>query len=305
MTNIDAAPATTGSATTESPTHEGVVDIGAETHAGAPAPLGGLHAQFVRYPGCQQLQIWLPQASHLGYTDLLISHADGGVMAQGGVRDHCNGSVQLLFDTLAWPPGDYRVEVHHAQGWQHTLALHKRAPGEVAALDADADVDPDPSHGAEQAGRLDPRAELDALAAMVEAGEQADLVAQAAQDRQDKQDALDVAAQRRRQLDAGIAQRLAAAFASAKACRLEYSGNYRGGTITYIEGNLRIAFPHEMGGGACKFYIELPTPAQWARATDTALSRRDEIVRFVAETVRAEQASGWRYEIHDDVIRFV
>ena len=239
MTNIDAAPATTGSATTESPTHEGVIDIGAETHTGAPAPLGGLHAQFVRYPGCQQLQIWLPQASHLGYTDLLISHADGGVMAQGGVRDHCNGSVQLLFDTLAWPPGDYRVEVRHAQGWQHTLALHKRAPGEVAALDADADVDPDPSHGAEQAGRL------------------------------------------------------------------EYSGNYRGGTITYIEGNLRIAFPHEMGGGACKFYIELPTPAQWERATDTALSRRDEIVCFVAETVRAEQASDWRYEIHDDVIRFV
>ena len=283
------------SAADDTPAHEGEIDIGAETHPGAPAALGGLDARFVRYPGCQQLQLWLPQAQHLGYTDLLIQHADGSVIAQGAVQAHCSGSVSLLWDTLAWPPGDYRVEVRHADGWQHTLALHKRAPGEVAAGDDDLSSDDGEGDLAELA-RL---ARLQAAAA--DSSPTAPIV---------YRDGFgnvipDLDLQLRQRAQADIARSFAAAFAATQGCRLEYDGNYREGVVTYIEGDLRIAFNHAMGGGACKFYIELPTPAQWVAATGTALSRRDEIVRTLAETVRAEQASDWHFEIKDDVIRFV
>ena len=92
--------------------------------------------------------------------------------------------------------------------------------------------------------------------------------------------------------------------AQGTARRLTYSGDFHAGTITYTEGEVRFELWHEMGGGACRFFINLPTEAQWARFTRTPLARRGEIVAFVAETVRREKASSWRYVIEDGQITF-
>ena len=78
--------------------------------------------------------------------------------------------------------------------------------------------------------------------------------------------------------------------------RLEYQGSFRAGTITYVEGPLRIAFPHRPGRD-CRFYVCIPAAADWEAATGTPLARRDEIVDFVAETVRREEAGSWHVEI--------
>jgi hypothetical protein len=86
--------------------------------------------------------------------------------------------------------------------------------------------------------------------------------------------------------------------------RLEYEGNFRAGTIIYVEGELRIRFYHEMGGGECKFYIDIPTAEKWEAQTGAPLSRREEILTFVAQTVQREQASSWRYEIGEREIGF-
>ena len=86
--------------------------------------------------------------------------------------------------------------------------------------------------------------------------------------------------------------------------RLAYSGDFHAGTITYVEGPTRFDLWHEMGGGACRFFINLPTAAHWAGVTGTPPTRRDEIVGFVAETVRREKASSWHYVIEDSQITF-
>lgn len=86
--------------------------------------------------------------------------------------------------------------------------------------------------------------------------------------------------------------------------RLTYSGDFHAGTITYHEGDIRFDLWHEMGGGVCRFFINLPTESHWAGFTSTPLSRRDEIVAFVAETVRQEKASSWHYVIEDGQITF-
>jgi len=80
-------------------------------------------------------------------------------------------------------------------------------------------------------------------------------------------------------------------------CRLEYQGSFRAGTITYVEGALAIPFRHAQGGHRCRFFIALPEVGEWERATGTPLARRDDIVDFVAETVRRQEAGSWRYEI--------
>ncbi|MDB5892750.1 MAG: hypothetical protein JWQ88_281 [Rhodoferax sp.] len=86
-------------------------------------------------------------------------------------------------------------------------------------------------------------------------------------------------------------------------CWLEYKGSFRAGTITYREGPLRIAFPHRCGRD-CRFFITIPAVAEWETATGTALARRDDIVDFVAETVRREEAGSWRVEIGARRIRY-
>jgi hypothetical protein len=87
------------------------------------------------------------------------------------------------------------------------------------------------------------------------------------------------------------------------ACRLEYEGSFRAGTITYVEGPLRISFSHRCAR-ACRFFIAIPAEADWRTATGTALARRDEIVDFMAETVRREEAGSWRYVIRETRIDY-
>lgn len=86
--------------------------------------------------------------------------------------------------------------------------------------------------------------------------------------------------------------------------RIQYTGNVRAGSAIYLEGDIRIEFWYEMGGGDCKLFITIPTSINWETITRTSLSRRDEILRFVANTVRREQAPSWRYEIRENEIAY-
>lgn len=96
----------------------------------------------------------------------------------------------------------------------------------------------------------------------------------------------------------------AAFLARGTHCRLEYRGSFRTGTVTYVEGAIHIEFHHAHGGRRCRFFIELPEESAWEKATGTPLARRNDIVDFVAETVRREEAGSWRYEIDATRIRY-
>ncbi|MDB5850815.1 MAG: hypothetical protein JWP29_4567 [Rhodoferax sp.] len=95
-------------------------------------------------------------------------------------------------------------------------------------------------------------------------------------------------------------------------CTLAYRGTFRLGAIIYAEGvegrpALCVVFRHQARRAHLRqgrFIVHLPTAAQWEAATGTPLSRREDIVDFVAETVRREEAGSWRYVIGPDRITY-
>ncbi|MBI5258115.1 MAG: hypothetical protein HY855_16550 [Burkholderiales bacterium] len=119
---------------TDAPAHEGAITLGAACNVGTGAPPALLRANFVRYPGCQQLQLWLPPSGGQGYTRLRVRQADGRLLLDTTVQHCVQGSVQILFDTLHWPPGALQLEIDHAEGWRHCLPLHKSHDGTPPTL---------------------------------------------------------------------------------------------------------------------------------------------------------------------------
>lgn len=245
-------------------THEGHIVLGDIRNADAPAEIGLLTLKFVHYPGAQQLILWLPQSGYLGYVDLTVTR-DGVEMEQAAVRDRLNGSVQILFDTLAWPPGDYRIVITHADGWRHDATLQKLEAG--AAPPAPEPPPPEPVSDKpivyrDGFGKLIPNLDLE--------------------------------------IRARVQQEVARSFNR----RLEYEGTLRGGSVVYIDGDRRLSFDNEICGGGMKCTIYVPTAKRWESATGVPLAERDEIIAWVAQRVQREQAGSWRYEITDTSIDF-
>jgi hypothetical protein len=52
------------------------------------------------------------------------------------------------------------------------------------------------------------------------------------------------------------------------------------------------------------FYIWIPTRQHWESQTKIPLEERDDIIDFIAQTVKSQQASNCRYEIKEDTIGF-
>jgi hypothetical protein len=248
--------------TAEPEAHEGVVGIGDCLNVDAPTDLKLPTVKFVRYPGAQQLILWLPKPAHEGYGELAVTR-DGVDVERGPVTDRMNGSVQILFRTLEWPPGEYRIAVTHKDGWRHEVALKKYPPGEQPPAPPVVEEAPrGPIVYRDGFGNVIPDTDLE------------------------------MRAQAKRDISRMFGR------------RLEYEGDYRSGTIVFVDGDARIRFAHEMSGGDVKFSIEIPSAEHWEGFTRTPLSKREEIVAFVAERVRVEKANGWRYEITDESIDY-
>ena len=82
-------------------------------------------------------------------------------------------------------------------------------------------------------------------------------------------------------------------------------GTFRAGTVTYVEGDIRIMFSHEMCTGGVHFSIDVPIPERWEAVTGRPLSERADIVDFLAFETRRVKASSWNYVIREDRIDFV
>lgn len=245
--------------------HEGVVSIGVVANAGENASADVPTVKFVHYPGSQQLILWLPKPAHEGYGELSATR-DGADIERGPVSSRMNGSVQILFATLAWPPGDYLIAITHKDGWRHEVELRKLEPGVAPPA-------PEPVAPVEEAPR-GPIVYRDGFGNVIP------------------------------DLDLEMRGAVSSALARKLSRRLDYEGTYRAGTIIYVDGDVRIAFAHEMCGGSMKFSIDVPSAAHWEAATGVPLAEREEIVSFVAARVKQEKASSWRYEITDRSIDF-
>lgn len=109
----------------ELPGHEGHIELSEPENLGAPEAVGRLRTQFVRYPGCQQLVLWLPSSGWVGYTTLRVRTDAGLVLVDRPVRDAVGGQIQILLDTYHWPPGSLVLCIEHEDGWCHRLRMDK------------------------------------------------------------------------------------------------------------------------------------------------------------------------------------
>lgn len=245
---------------------EGEIDLSEPVNAGAPDGVGVLKTKFVRYDGCQQLTLWLPQDGYAGYERLRIRQTGGDWIEDAVLTSRLNGRIQILIDTFPWPPGRYRVEITHRDGWSHELRLEKLEAG-IAAPQPDPPPIPasdgQPIVYRDGTGKVLPNYDLD--------------------------------------LRAKELTRLADRFGR----QLEFEGNYRAGTIIYIEGGTRLRFYHEMCGGGVHFSIDIPVAEKWESETGRPLADRDDIVAFVAAETQRTKARSWNYVIRADRIDFV
>lgn len=246
-------------------THEGHVVVGDIRTSDGAGAAGQPTVKFVHYPGSQQLILWLPKPAYQGYAELSVTR-DGADVERGPVSSRMNGSVQILFATLEWPPGEYLIRITHKDGWRHEVELRKLEPGVAPPA-------PEPVAPIEEAPR-GPIVYRDGFGNVIP------------------------------DLDLEMRGAVSSALARKLSRRLDYEGTYRAGTIIYVEGDVRIAFPNEMCGGSIKFSIEIPSAAHWEAATGAPLASRDEIIAFVANRVKQERASSWSYEITGTSIDF-
>jgi len=224
--------------------------------------------RFVHYPDCQQLIIWLTHPGREYGNMRLVNNEKKEVAGEWPVSDKLSGSIQILWDTLNIPPGKYSIEIDHNNGGQHIIDIEKYEEGVVIEKEQPIAVEED------EEKPYTPIQYRDGFGNLLE---NEDLVL-------------------REKVNAELSRKFFR--------HIEYEGNFRSGTIIYIDGDKRIEFYHEMGGGNCMFYVDIPTEEKWEAQTKTLLSSRKEILEFVATTVQRQQASNCNYEIKNDAIIF-
>ncbi len=225
--------------------------------------------RFVHYPDCQQLIIWL---THPGreYENMRLLNNNKEVVDEWPVAEKLSGSIQILWDTLEIAPGQYSIEIDRNNGEQHFVYFEKFEEGVVLKK-----KQPDTIVKEDKEKSSLPIQYRDGFGNIIE---NEDLI-----------------------LREKVNKHLTRIFFR----HIEYEGNFRAGTIIYIDDEIRIEFYHEMGGGNCIFYIDIPTEEKWEAQTKTPLSARKEIPEFVATNVQAQQASNCNYEIKSNEVAFI
>ncbi|MFZ1255574.1 MAG: hypothetical protein WAR77_04435 [Saprospiraceae bacterium] len=230
------------------------------------------NVQFVHYPDCQQLLIWLPNPGMQYGSFRILQKENQSSIDQFQVPDKLSGSIQIIIDSSFIPPGIFNIIIDHNTGNQHTIDFEKYATHEVPKSENDnIEIKPDNN-----------------------------LIKESINDRKRYQDGfgnpiMDDIDFRNEAID-----KLVRKFQR----KLEYKSTGRAGTVTYVDGDIRISFEYDMGASPCMVYIMIPSEATWEAETKQALENRAEILEFVAITAQRDQASNCYFEIHDQEIAY-
>ena len=254
----------------------GIIEIGTIQNVGERSEeIGLLTAKSVHYPDCQQLILWLPEYGGAEYGSYCVTNKQSQtIQVQGLVAEKLNGSVQLVFDTLPWPSSDYVLEIEHPKNGKHVLHFQKLPEGVLPAVPTP--LEPNTSVG-------------DSMWRVYTDGFGNPIPNEDWNIREKSNEEI---------------MNVFGRSTNDSSPRLEYEDQGRAGNVIYLDGSTQIKFWYEMGGGDCKLFIDVPPTENWEKQTNTPLSRRDEILSFIARTTQREQASTWRYEIHEREIAF-
>ncbi|MEP7320977.1 MAG: hypothetical protein ABI761_03620 [Saprospiraceae bacterium] len=237
-------------------------------------PLKENQVSIVHYPDCQQLIIWL---NYPGSEYSMIRWFDEKRknLEEYPVSDRLNGSIQLIWDTLPFAPGKYAIEIDWKQECKHIIHIEKKT--ESLPIEESQAIN---------------KSIVEPIAPVIESSG-ADYIVY-------KDGFGNVIPNE----DLILREKLIGELTNRFSRRLEFRGNFRSGYITYIEGDTRIEFIHEMGGGGCAFYIEIPTVTNWEKETGHPLNKRDQILQFMAEQIYAKENKHFTYQILDASINF-
>ena len=81
--------------------------------------------QFIHYPDCQQLCIWLPYYGPEYRKLRLINTVNSQLVKEWNTSDILSGSIQLIWNTLPVSPGEYMLEIDWKNGWKHRVSFNK------------------------------------------------------------------------------------------------------------------------------------------------------------------------------------
>jgi hypothetical protein len=220
--------------------------------------------KYVHYQDCQQLIIWLP-ASGKEYEHVrIVNQKNKQVGFEEEVSDILQGSLQIIIDSLPFPPGEYELVIKHKSGIKHIVELEKLPEG------VDSIEEISPKHVTDTDG-----------ASII----YRDGVGNILPDE-----------------DIRLRERIIAEMQHKLMRKLSYRGNARAGYVIYTDGDIKLEFESEMGGGDCMFIVSIPAENLWEAETGIPIDRRDEIIRFVATGTQRDQASNCRFEIRDHEI---
>jgi hypothetical protein len=225
--------------------------------------------KFVHYPDCQQLIIWLP-TNWVAYKDMSISTQPSGTEVwRKEIREIINGSIQIILDTLPFPPGDISIKIVKIDGLQHIINLKKHEENFVPEVS----VQP---IGVQQDDYRPPIVYRDGFGNILP-----------------DQDLL-----MREELMKDLVRKFSR--------KVVFENMGRSNNVLYEDGEKSFSFWSEFGSGGCLFYISIPTAETWEKQTGFSLAERYEIIQFVAtETLRAQtSSSGAFFKIEESWINF-
>ena len=270
-------------------TYEGIIEITKIENSGDnAAKMGTLTARFVRYSGSQQLSVWLPEYGGSGYGKLrMMDIKTQNLLEEQAVSDKISGSILMNWNTLEWPPSEYRLDIEHPKGGYHTLYFTKLEENEIVPKDKMVEMPVAKAKNPSLAASLLPKKEK----------------------KSKKNDSLwkvykDGFGNLIPNEDAIIREKAFKDLVTQLSRRIEFEGTYRSGYVIYVEGDLRIPFYHEMYSGKYHMGIAIPSESQWEVQTNTPLSRRQGIIEFLAETVQRQQVPSWQCEIRETDIAY-
>ena len=233
--------------------------------------------KFVHYPDCQQMIIWLPEYFS-NYNYLLIrKKRTEEIIFEKKVTEVINGSIQIIIDSLFILPGAYELIITNISGDKHIIEFIKRDEDYIIPI---------------APGENQSASSLQKILNEIEMEEHEPIIYRDGTGKILPNEDLE--------LRAKILNDIVGKFTR----RVEYEGNLRAGSIIYIEGDKRVKFDTEMGGGNCLFFVFIPTSEQWEKATKLPLSERVNILEFIAISANRDQASSCYYEITEDYITY-
>ncbi|MCF0062981.1 hypothetical protein MUK70_07595 [Dyadobacter chenwenxiniae] len=236
--------------------------------------------QVIHYPDCQQLVFHMPKYAYDAGSYQLIDDVTGAIMEDLQVKDRLNGGTMMLIDTLPYKPGSYTIEASWPDGWTHQIRFIKLMEGfsnvESTSIPSNdqlvikgSEYLLQHSYKPETASIKLPRDPVTGF-----------LAPRSFTSRSIKKQGVSTPA-------------------------VTYTQDGRGGKIFYRNSEIAIDFDWEFAAGNAVVLFLIPEEKYWEIQTKTPLSRRDEILSFVANQVIKDQAPGCRFEVYSNHITII